>query len=260
MQELPANNPKCLGLAASDFEEILSEEMKGVDVFPRHKGFGVPALYKDSSPYRDGLRPGDIILSMDGRPFGSVENLNAYIRTKPELAVTIEFLRDGKLDKLETQLHAEQDYQGGCRTIEELRAIADFGDPYAPFQARCSLKKMHWDFLGLSRLSQAQELAKVGRRPALIGLFGSSVCCVHLSPWTDPYKKIITNHLIQKTLSDNYVSILVLKPEAYSLYRQYDIDSRYPAFLQVTDVGQLRAYFTIRPDTNVSSLITFLLQ
>ena len=254
------NNPKCLGHAASDFEEILGEELKGVDLIPGHKGFGVPALYKDSSSYRDGLRPGDIILSLDGRSFGSVENLNTYIRTKPELTITIEFLRDGRIDKLETQLHAEQDFQGGCRTIEELRAIADFGDPYALFQARRSLKKMHWDFLGLSRFSQAQESAKNGRRPALIGLFGSSVCCVHLSPWTDPYKKIITNDLIQKTLSDNYVSTLVLKPEAYSLYRQYDIDSRYPAFLRMTDVDQLRAYLTIRPDTNISSLITFLLQ
>ena len=260
MQELPVNNPKCLGHAASDFEEISSEELQGVDLPPGHKGFGVPALYKDSSSYRDGLRPGDVILSLDGRSFRSVENLNAYIRTKPQPAITIEFFRDGRIDKLGTQLNAEQGFQGGCRTIEELRAIADFGDPYALIQARRSLNKMHWDFLGLSRLPQAHDLARVGRRQILVGLFGSSVCCVHLAPWTDPYKEIITNRLIQKTVSDNYASTLVLKPEAYSLYRQYDIDSRYPALLQMTDVGGVRAYFTVRPETNVSSLLRFLLQ
>ena len=258
MLELPVNNPKCLGHAASDFEEISSRELKGV-VLPRgHNGFGVPALYKNSNAYRDGLRPGDVILSLDGRSFGSLESLNTYIRTKQDPAVTIEFFREGRVDKLETQLHAEQDFPESCRTIEELRATADFGDPYALVQARHSLEKMHWNFLGLSRLSHAEALAKANRRQVLVGLFGSSVCCVHLAPWTDPYKEIITNDQIQKTISDNYASVLVLKPEAYILFRRYGIDSKFPALLQMTEANQPRSYFTVRPETDVSNLLGFL--
>ncbi len=62
---------KCLGHAASDFEEFSVEELEGVNFAVGRKGFGVPALYKRAHAYQDGLRPGDIILSLDGRSFDS---------------------------------------------------------------------------------------------------------------------------------------------------------------------------------------------
>ncbi len=201
------SSPKCLGHAASEFEEFSEEELEGVKVGWVRKGFGVPALYKRAHSYQDGLRPGDIILSLDGRSFDSTEGLNNYIRSKPELDIAIEYLRNGTIYNVETKLHIEQDLQEECRTIEELRELADFGDPYALLRVRSSLGKMHWDFLGLDNLSEAEKAVEGRGCRLLVGLFGSSVCCVHLAPWTLPYRAIISHPSIQKILRDDYVSL-----------------------------------------------------
>ncbi len=251
------SSPKRLGHAASDFEELSVEELEGINVAAGRKGFGVPALYKRAHAYQDGLRPGDIILSLDGRSFDSTASLNNYIRTKPELDIVIEYLRNGRIYNVETKLHAEQDLQEECWTIEELRELADFGNPYAALQVRSSLGKMHWDFLGLDSLAEAQKKAEDRQRPLLAGLFGSSVCCVHLAPWTPPYKTLITHPSIQKSIRDRYVSLLVLKPEAYHMYRQYLIDSRFPALLRITEQGELESLLSLRREARVSDLLSF---
>src|SRR5713226_4376875 len=134
--ELSAIHPKTLGHAASDFEELSNEELEGSGLPPGKKGFGVPALYRASHAYRDGLRPGDIILSLDGRSFESTKNFDNYIQTKPELDLEIEFLRNGKTHNLKTRLHPDRDLQEECRTIEDLEEKADFGEPYALLRAR----------------------------------------------------------------------------------------------------------------------------
>ncbi len=252
------SSPKCLGHAASDFEEFSERELEGVNIASGRKGFGVPALYKRAHVYQDGLGPGDIILSMDGRSFGSSDDLNKYIRMKPELDIAIEFLRNGTIRNIKTRLHTEQDFQEECRTIEELQEAADFGDPYALLRMHGSLEKMHWDFLGLDKLPEAQKMAQAGHRPLLLGLFGSSVCCVHLSPWTVPYRDLVTHPSIQKVILDDYVFLLTIKPEAYRLYRQYQVDSRFPALLRINGQGGLEAGFSIRPDTKVHGLLGFL--
>ncbi len=252
------SSPKCLGHAASDFEEFSDRELGGGYLAPGGKGFGVPALYKRAHAYQDGLRPGDIILSLDGRPFGSTEDLNNYIRTKPEPDMAIEFVRNGTIHNIKTRLHTEQDLQEECRTIEELQEAADFGDPYALLRVHGSLEKTHWDFLRLDKLPEAQKMALGGHRRLLVGLFGSSVCCVHLSPWTVPYRDFITHPSIQKIISDDYVSLLTIKPEAYRLYRHYRADSRFPALLRINGQGGLEARFSIRPDTKVQGLLSFL--
>jgi hypothetical protein len=252
------SSPKTLGHAASDFEEFSGEELEGTNLARGQKGFGVPALYKQAHSYQDGLRPGDIILSLDDRSFGSTEDLNNYIRAKPELDIAIEFLRDGTIYNMKTKLQAEQDLQKECRTIEELREIADFGDPYTLLRARSSLGKTHWDFLGIDMLPDAQKMAQGHQRPLLVSLFGSSVCCVHLAPWTPPYKEFITHPSVQKVVRDDYVSLLVVKPEAYRLYRQYRIDSRFPALLRITGQAGLEPRFSIRPDGKVGDILSFL--
>ncbi len=252
------SSPKCLGHAASDFEEFPDEELEGVNVAPGRRGFGVPALYKRAHAYRDGLRPGDVILSLDSRSFDSTVSLNDYIRTKPELDIAIEYLRNGRIYNVKTKLHSEQDLQQECRTIEELRELADFGNPYALLQVRSSLGKMHWDFLGLDDLQEAQKQAEGHQRPLLVGLFGSSVCCVHLAPWTLPYRELVSHPSIQKIIRDDYVSVLVIKPEAYRLYRQYNIDSRFPALLRITGQGEIEARFSLRREAKTSDLLSFL--
>jgi len=252
------SSARCLGHAASDFEELSDRELEGVNVAPGRKGFGVPALYKRAHAYSDGLRPGDIILSLDGRSFGSTGDLNNYIRTRPEPDIAIECLRNGTIHNIRTKLQTEQDIREECRTIEELQEAADFGDPYALLRMHRSLEKMRWDFLSLDRLAEAQEVAERGHRPLLVGLFGSSVCCVHLSPWTVPYRDLITHPSIQKIILDDYVSLLTIKPEAYRLYRQYGTDSRFPALLRIDGQGGLEADFSIRPDTKVQGLLSFL--
>ena len=249
---------KCLGHAASDFEEFSDEELRGINFAQGRKGFGVPALYKRAHAYQDGLRPGDIILSLDRRSFDSTEDINNYIRTKQELDIAIEFLRNGTICNINTRLHTEQDLQEECRTIEELQQVADFGDPYALLQAHSSLEEIHWDFLGLEKLPEAQKAAQGGNRPLLVGLFGSSVCCVHLSPWTAPYRELVAHPSIQKIISDDYVSLLTIKPEAYRLYRQYRVDSKFPGLLRITGQGELEARFSVRPDTEVQDLLSFL--
>jgi hypothetical protein len=199
-----------------------------------------------------------VILSLDGRYFESTVELNNYVRTKPELDIAIEFLRGGRIYDMKTELNNEQDFQEECRTIEDLREIADFGDPYALLQSRSSLGKTHWDFLGIDRLPEAQKMSQNHHRPLLVNLFGSSVCCVHLAPWTAPYKGLITHPSIQNVIRDDYVSLLVIKPEAYRLYRQYGIDSRFPASLRIAGHGGLEASFSISPDATVGSLLRFL--
>ncbi len=169
----------------------------------------------------------------------------------------IEYLRNGSIYKVETKLHAEHDLQEECRTIEELRELADFGNPYAPLQARSYLGKMHWDFLGLENLAEAQKGAGDRQRPLLVSLFGSSVCCVHLAPWTLPYRELITHPSIQKIIRDDYVSLLVIKPEAYRVYRQYLIDSRFPALLRITEQGELESRLSLRHEARVSDLLSF---
>ncbi len=251
------STPKILGHAASDFEEFSDRELGGVNVATGCKGFGVPALYKRAYAYHDGLRPGDIILSLDGRSFGSSEDLNNYIRAKSDPDIAIEFLRNGTIHNIKTRLHAEQDLQDECRTIEELQEAADFGDPYALLRVHGSLEGMQWDFLGLDKLPEAQKMAQDGH-PLLVALFGSSVCCVHLSPWTEPYRDLITHPSIQKIVSDDYVSLLTIKPEAYRLYRRYRVDSRFPALLRINGQSGLEADFSIRPDTKVQGLLSFL--
>lgn len=253
------SSPKSLGHAASDFEELPDKELEGVNVAPGRKGFGVPALYKHAHAYQDGLRPGDIILSLDGRSFDSVGKMNTYIRTKTELDIAIEYLRNGTIYNVKTKLHAERDFQEECRTIEELRDLADFGNPYALLQVRSSSAKINWDFLGLENLPKAQKMAERQQRALLVGLFGSSVCCVHLAPWTPPYRELITHPSIQKIIGDHYVSLLVIKPEAYRMYRQYSIDSRFPALLRITgQSGELEARFSLRPEARVPDLLSFL--
>ena len=251
------SSPKCLGHTASDFEVFPDEELEGVSVAPGRKGFGVPALFKRSHAYQDGLRPGDIILSLDGRSFDSTVSLNDYIRTKPELDIAIEYLRSGTIYNVKTKLHTEQDLREECRTIEELRELADFGNPYALPQLRSSLGKMHWDFLGLDNLQEAQKESRGHQRPLLVALFGSSVCCVHLAPWILPYRELISHPSIQKIIQNNYVSVLVIKPQAYRLYRQYNISSRFPALLRITGQGEIEARLSLRPEAKTSDLLSF---
>ncbi len=252
------SSPKSLGHAASDFEEFSDRELRGVNVASGSKGFGVPTLYKRAFAYRNGLRPGDIILSLDARSFGSTEELNNYIRTKPQPDIAIEFLRNGTIHNIRTKLQTEKGIREECRTIEELQEAADFGDPYALLRMHRSLEKMRWDFLGLDRLAEAQQVAERGHRGLLVGLFGSSVCCVHLSPWTVPYRDLITHLSIQKIILEDYVSLLTIKPEAYRLYRQYRVDSRFQALLRINGQGGLEADFYLRPDTKVPGLLGFL--
>ncbi len=255
--ELSTISPKTLGQSASDFEDIPEEELEGYGLPPGMKGFGVPALYKAARSYLDGLRPGDVILSLDGRSFESTKNLNNYIQTKKEFEIGIKFLRGGKIYTMNTMLHSESDLQRECKTIEDLQEIADFGEPYALLRARRSLLKTQWDFLGWDNLQTARKMTQAHQHPLLVGLFGSSVCCVHLAPWADPYKDLITNASIQKTIAEHYVSLLVLKPEAYLLYRQYHIDSRFPALLRMTNEDELEAHLSLGPHTRVSDVLSF---
>ncbi len=249
--------PKTLGHAASDFEELSGEELDRSGLPPRKKGFGVPALYRSAHAYKDGLRPGDVILSIDGRSFESTKSFNNYIQTKTELVVEIEFLRNGKVITIKTNLHDAQDLQEECRTIEELEEKADFGEPYRLLLARGYMQKTRWDYLGLENLQVARKTAEANHRPLLVGLFGSAMCCVHLAFWTDPYKSIVADPEVQKAISKN-VSLLVMKPEAYRLYRQYGVDSKFPALLSTAPEGEIGVHLSLRPDTRVSEVLNFL--
>lgn len=255
--ELPAMSPKTLGHTGSDFEELSDEELGGSGLPRGKKGFGVPALYKAAYAYRDGLRPGDIILSLDGRWFESVKNFDNYIQAKTELGIEIEFLRNGKIHNLETKLHTDRDLQEECGTIEELEEKADFGEPYAILRARGLLRKTHWDLLGSDNFQAARKMAQANQQPLLIGLFGSSACCVHLAFWTEPYRDMITHDSIQKGISI-YVSLLIMKPEAYRLYRQYRVNTSFPALLRMTNEGELETHLSLRPETKVSEVLSFL--
>src|SRR5712692_2305712 len=251
--ELSTVHPKTLGHAASDFEELSNKELEGSGLPQGKKGFGVPALYKSAHAYRDGLRPGDIILSIDGRSFESAKSLNNYVQTKNELAVEIQVLRDEKTFGIKTNLHNDQDLLEECRTIEDLEEKADFGEPYRLLLSRGHLLKTRWDYLGLESLQAARKTAEANHQPLLVGLFGSSMCCVHLAFWTAPYKGMIADLEVQTAISKS-VSLLIMKPEAYRLYRQYRVDSKFPALLSICKLGEV-IHFSLRPGTRASDVL-----
>ena len=167
----------------------------------------------------------------------------------------IQVLRDEKTFGIKTNLHNDQDLLEECRTIEDLEEKADFGEPYRLLLSRGHLLKTRWDYLGLESLQAARKTAEANHQPLLVGLFGSSMCCVHLAFWTAPYKGMIADLEVQKAISKN-VSLLIMKPEAYGLYRQYRVGSEFPTLLSMTNEGVI--HLSLRPDTRVSDVLSFL--
>ncbi len=96
--ELSTISPKTLGQAASDFEE-LKRGTRRVWSFSKGKRLWRSRLYRASHAYRDGLRAGDIILSLDGRSFGLTKNFDIHIQTKTELGNRISSRRNGPYSK-----------------------------------------------------------------------------------------------------------------------------------------------------------------
>jgi len=82
-----------LGIAMQNVDELQARALK----LGRPRGVFVDDVFPGSPAYREGIRPMDVILAIDGKPMNRVNQLQAYVADKlPGTNVRLQCFRDGK--------------------------------------------------------------------------------------------------------------------------------------------------------------------
>jgi serine protease Do len=100
------------GIISADNREILPEggAVLGVTLKETKKGLAVEEVSKDSGAEKSGLKKGDIITTIDGKPLKEVAALGKLLsKMKSGSDVKVAILRDGKKDELDVKLSARGD-------------------------------------------------------------------------------------------------------------------------------------------------------
>jgi serine protease Do len=100
------------GIISADNREILPEggAVLGVTLKETKKGLAVEEVSKDSGAEKSGLKKGDIITTIDGKPVKEVAALGKLLsKMKSGSDVKVAILRDGKKDELDVKLSARGD-------------------------------------------------------------------------------------------------------------------------------------------------------
>jgi len=100
------------GIISADNREILPEggAVLGVTLKETKKGLAVEEVSKDSGAEKSGLKKGDIITTIDGKPVKEVAELGKLLsKMKSGSDVKVAILRDGKKDELDVNLSARGD-------------------------------------------------------------------------------------------------------------------------------------------------------
>ena len=241
-------------------ESVDKEVIKKLPLESDQKGFIVPILYRKAPAYKDGLRPGDIIISIDNISFHSVDEMKTYIGNKKEKKIVLNIYRNDVIQTISTKLLTEDKFKKQwSRTPEKKRnKLLDVGDPYHILKIKQVFQETHWRFLKLDQLKEAKKNVQSTGKPLLIALFGSSACCEHLALNQQPYRNLITDPSVQKLIEKKFTSILILKPEAYKIYGEYNIVSNSPVLLAVSPEGKLQSYISLLDTTTSENIITFL--
>ncbi|MBW8052021.1 MAG: PDZ domain-containing protein [Cytophagales bacterium] len=241
-------------------ESVDKEVIKKLPLESDYKGFIVPVFYRKAPAYKDGLRPGDIIISIDNKSFHSVDEMKAYIGNKKEKKIVLNIYRNDVIQTISTKLLTEKKFnKQWLGTPEKKRKkLLDVGDPYQILKIKQVFQETHWSFLKLDQLKEAKKAVQSTGKPLLIVLFGSSACCEHLALNQQPYRNLITDPLVQVLIEKKFTSILILKPEAYKIYGEYNIVSNSPVLLTVSPEGKLQSYISLLDTTTLENITEFL--
>ncbi|MGM0946025.1 MAG: S1C family serine protease [Bacteroidota bacterium] len=105
-----------LGVNINDVSPELEERL-GVE-FPVEQGVYIGSVNNDSGAQEAGLREGDIIVGVDGRPTNNVAMLQEMVaRKRPGDQVEVEYVRDGKTQKTKATL---KNFDGGTNIVEKV--------------------------------------------------------------------------------------------------------------------------------------------
>jgi serine protease Do len=92
------------------------------------KGVLIPEVTKDSAAEKAGLKPGDIVIELNGKPVEEAKELQGRVAAlKPDTKVELVILRDGKRETITATLSErpskEQVAKGGTETLEKLGLV-----------------------------------------------------------------------------------------------------------------------------------------
>jgi S1-C subfamily serine protease len=90
-----------LGIAGTDVSAEVAEELG----LPAPRGAVIESVQPDTSASSVGLRPGDVIVSVDGRQLATMSELVAEVRRRmPGDEVRLEIFRDGETFTVDVEL------------------------------------------------------------------------------------------------------------------------------------------------------------
>ncbi|WP_425637810.1 trypsin-like peptidase domain-containing protein [Algoriphagus yeomjeoni] len=105
-----------LGVGILDVSQDLAEGL-GVD-FPVEQGVYIRSVNENSGGEEAGLKTGDIIIGVDGRPTNNVANLQEMVaRKRPGDKVEVEYIRDGETYKTKATL---KNFAGTTDIVEKV--------------------------------------------------------------------------------------------------------------------------------------------
>ena len=214
--------------------EPMSDDLAGSLGLPRNRGEIVQTVQDDSAASRAGLRPGDIITSVNGRevtPEQTVSFLVANIA--PGESVPVELIRDGRRVTVNATL-------GRRPSEEELRQQAQTFDPNAeePMQPSES-DEMIADALGIQVLEMTAEI----RRGLGVGTDVSGLVIGAVDPNSDAGRKGLRRGDI--VLSANYQAVTSIESLQEQI-RAAQADNREALLLRVQRRGAPPRFVAVR--------------
>jgi serine protease Do len=113
------------GFLGVGIQDLTSENAPFFGLKQDTKGVLVPEVNKDSAAEKAGLKPGDVIIELNGKPVESAKELQGRVSSlKPDTDVELVVMRDGKRETLTAKLGErpakEQVAKGGLETLEKL--------------------------------------------------------------------------------------------------------------------------------------------
>lgn len=116
------------GFLGVGIQDLTAENAPFFGLKQDSKGVLVPEVTKGSAAEKAGLKPGDVIIELNGQPVETAKELQGRVAAlKPDTAVELIMLRDGKRKALTAKLSErpskEQVAKGGSETLEKLGLV-----------------------------------------------------------------------------------------------------------------------------------------
>lgn len=113
------------GFLGVGIQDLTTENAPFFGLKPDTKGVLVPEVTKGSAAEKAGLKPGDVIIELNGKPVESAKELQGRVSAlKPDTDVELVVLRDGEKETITAKLSErpakEQVAKGGEETLEKL--------------------------------------------------------------------------------------------------------------------------------------------